>query len=193
MELIEDIHMNSIRSKNVSSDLSELRAVVTAIKRDAYTQRAFDVCLHIVCKTLCRHTYCILVHTVCADSHDSAKSASAEFKIAVECVLKFCHVSFLEGENLRLGSFIEISVQPTLNGLHKIVFHNIFTFCFICSFRRVSQTPLLPDILPFLIHRTDVLYSESFLRLSARTHEDPHQGKARCPSVKDGDRWHDVS
>ena len=32
MELVEDIHLDAVGSKNVGSDLSELRAVIAAVK-----------------------------------------------------------------------------------------------------------------------------------------------------------------
>ena len=43
MELVEDVDVDTVCSKNVRCDLSELWAVVTAVERDTYAERSLDL------------------------------------------------------------------------------------------------------------------------------------------------------
>ena len=123
MKAIEDINLDSVCRKHVSGNLCKILTVIAAVERYADRQVAFAVGFHVVGKTLGCHADCIFVHTVGSYTHNSAKTACTEFKIAVECVFQGYGIVSHKFLYLVFCLLVEIAVQPALGYLSEIFFH----------------------------------------------------------------------
>ena len=123
MDLAVEVDMDAVCGKHVSRDLREVMAVVAAVVGNAHAELPADIFLHVVRKSLGRHSDRVLVHPVGSHAHHTAKSAGTELQVAVESVLKSLGV-FRQFPDCGLGLLVEISVEPALGPGSIILFHN---------------------------------------------------------------------
>ena len=130
------VDLDAVSRKHSRSLLGKYVRLYSRIKRDSYRSVLVSI-VDIVCKTLRCTPYSVYVEPVCARADNTAQTARAEFKIAVEPVLdSLCIARYL------FKLFYKILVLGRILAPQLVEFH--FSHC---------QTPLISiSILIISIH-----------------------------------------
>ena len=124
---IKQVYFYAVCSKYICSYFCKLCAVVAAVKRNCHRnlRKIFIALFQVIGNTLCSHSNCIFVHSICTYAHNSAQTAGTELKHPVETLLKFLRIVVHQVFYLFAGLLVIISAQPLLGNFQIVLFHKI--------------------------------------------------------------------
>ena len=115
---IEQIYFNTIRRKNIGSDLGKFAAVVPAIVTDSnlYLGQVGKGLFQIIGQSLSSSSHRIDIHTIRSGSHNSTQTTRTKFEILINRLYQIGLIFVIEhGTHSGLCFFVIAIAQPYLS------------------------------------------------------------------------------